>query len=267
MDEHTENLAQTIASLKSNEPVAIEAVNGQQLIVAGGEVIYQSPNVSPACPIADRLFTRLDSLTEYVKEFTPEKAKAFVSDTSDEVMVRVALNAIRSGGTLANELHRANCGMPLDPDWVEWRRADRSLMGQAEFADFIDDHVENFVTPDGATMLEIAQTLRVNNNVAFSNKVSLTNNAVNLAYTEEIEGKAGAAGDMQIPEEFEIALPVFKGHGLWKVKARLRYRVSRGNLEIGFKLRRPDRVFDKAVDEDVIAKLEDAGIPTFMGRP
>ncbi|HSH26186.1 MAG TPA: DUF2303 family protein [Wenzhouxiangella sp.] len=267
MDEYNENMVETIANLKSNEAKKVVTEQGQELIVAGGEIIYSTPLIAPTTSIARRTFTRLGSLTRYVIEFGPELAKAFVCDTSDVVRVNAIINAMSGENTVAHELHQAFCDMPLDPDWVEWARADRSLMGQAEFADFIDDHVENFVSPDGATMLEIAQTLRVNNNVAFSNKVSLTNNAVNLAYTEEIEGKAGAAGDMQIPEEFEIALPVFKGHGPWKVKARLRYRVSRGNLEIGFKLRRPDRVFDKAVDEDVIAKLEEAGIPTFMGRP
>lgn len=275
MDEPTTNIAETIERILKDQPTVIRDENGREIIVTSADTqLHALPALEPKHTIAHRSFARLTSLVAYAQDFSPSMSRAYVD--ADPLGVRehakackprvlLILNPASGAAPLANELHTAQCVVPLDQDFTEWMDLNEQWMKQEDFAAFIEDHIENFVEPSGADMLEIAQTMRIHNNATFSNRVNLSNGSINLQYTEEIEDTAGKRGDMRIPERFAIGIPVFKGGSAFRIEARLRYRISRGDLGISFKLRRVDRVFDQAVDDDIIGVLDNAGIPSYIG--
>ena len=61
-----------------------------------------------------------------------------------------------------------------------------------------------------------------------------------LTYNEEIDGRAGEAGQLRIPEEFFIALKPFLGGDTFCVPARFRYRIQEGRLVMWYELVRAD---------------------------
>jgi len=81
----------------------------------------------------------------------------------------------------------------------------------------------------------------------------------------ELERAAGKARQITIPETFTLGIPVFQGGTLWEVKARLLWSVSGGNLQIGYKLQRPDLVYREAIDE-IAETIEEAAEVYFGSR-
>ncbi len=164
----------------------------------------------------------------------------------------------------------------LDPvktdDWKDWVRASGSLLGQAEFAEFLEDHLPQIVEPDGARMLEIAQSLEGKTSVEWLSAHRLADGQIGLGYVETITAKAGARGELPVPSSFTLALRPFKGGDAYRVTARFRYRLAGEQIRLGFKLDRADDVEDSAwetVLEQLAGGLNEGRVPAAVrvGRP
>ncbi len=135
--------------------------------------------------------------------------------------------------------HRAILTLRRTDDWEHWTKADTKWFPQTAFAEYIEQHLPNFVTPDGATMLELAQTFKATKAVKFEQSKRLKSGETKLEYREDIEAKAGARGSLDIPDEITLALAPFEHGAPYKVTARLRYRIDGGELALSYVLIRP----------------------------
>ncbi|CAD5377116.1 conserved hypothetical protein [Pseudomonas sp. OF001] len=149
--------------------------------------------------------------------------------------------------------HKATYQCPTTVEWGNWRAADRKKMAQADFAEFIEENVKDIVQPDGnhaaptaADMLEISRTLEAKKNIAFRQGIRLDNGQVQLTYNEQIDGRAGETGQLNIPEQFFIGIRPFLGGDAFCIPARFRYRIQEGRLVMWFELVRPDKVLEEA---------------------
>ena len=141
-------------------------------------------------------------------------------------------------------------------EWTEWAAIDGKLLHQVEFAQFIEDHLSTIAEPDGATLLDICQTLQAHTSVAFKQQNILANGQRQFQWEETTEAKAGQKGDLKIPGELTLALRVFQGSVPIGMHARFRYQLREGVLRIGVKLAEPDTVLEDSFDE-VIAAVQD----------
>jgi uncharacterized protein YfdQ (DUF2303 family) len=124
-------------------------------------------------------------------------------------------------------------------------------MPQLEFAEFIEDHLPNFVTPSAADMLELAQTFQATTKVDFASSQRVKSGETQLTYAEQQTATAGKKGNLSIPDTFEIALQPFENGPAYKVQARFRYRIHNGALTLGYRLTRPQDVRREAFNEVV----------------
>lgn len=138
--------------------------------------------------------------------------------------------------------HKATLRLTHTPEWLFWIGRDNVLGGQDDFAEHIEDGVADIVTPDGATMLEVAQSFHASMSTQFKSGKRLRDGNVQLQRMENTTATAGEDGDIEVPSVFVIRLAVFEGEDPIDLTARLRYRVRSGQLSIGYKLDRPDRV-------------------------
>lgn len=156
------------------------------------------------------------------------------------------------------------------PEWKAWDNRDGVMVSQVEFAHFLEDHVDDVVEPDGATMLELAQTFTANTDRRFHSGVRLSSGDVDLRFSEDTDAKAGKDGSLTIPEEFAIAVAPFDGSDKFKVRCRFRYRLNGGQLSIGYKMHRPDNVIREAfgdVVNDVRDNLDGDDTPIVEASP
>lgn len=152
------------------------------------------------------------------------------------------------------------------PEWEAWLDS-QGLQSQEEFAEFIEDHLEDIVDPPAADMLELAQTFHAHTTARFQRATRLQSGSVSLTYEEDEQVTAGGDRSITIPREFTIAVRLFAGVERFKVTARLRYRVGRGTLELGWVLNRPADLERAVFDEQLDAAATELDITSIRGRP
>jgi uncharacterized protein YfdQ (DUF2303 family) len=207
----------------------------------------------------------VDSLVAYVKDHhDDEETTLWVHPTSGAVVA--VLNDHSVAGPASWGDHRAALTLIQTAQWLRWRELDGVLGDQQTFAEHIEDGASEIVSPDAATMLEIAQSFHAHTSAAFRQANRLQDGAVSLLYDENVEAKAGQRGELQVPAEFVLAVAPFVGEDPYKITARLRYRLSGGNLRIGYKLDRPDEVIRDAL-EQIAEKLRAEFPRVYLGEP
>ena len=152
-------------------------------------------------------------------------------------------------------------------EWTAWVSRSGKLLTQVAFAELVEYRLIDLVDPAGADLLELAQTLQVNTAVNFRSSTRLRDGQVQLRYEETNEARAGTAGELTVPATFTLRLAPFEGFAAYDVTARLRYRVSGGDLSIGFVLDRPNDIVETAFVDVLGAVQSDTDIEPFHGTP
>lgn len=157
--------------------------------------------------------------------------------------------------------HRVTYDCPLTPEAKKWFDSNRQQMNQTEFALFIEDGLLEIAEPAGAQMLEIASTLHAKTAVNFRSGVRLDNGQVQMTYEESVQGQAGTAGQLSIPQKIVLHLRIFRGDDVaYRLEANFRYRVKEGKLTMWYELIRPHVAREDAVK--TIVKAIETGIST-----
>ncbi|WP_257138461.1 YfdQ family protein [Streptomyces sp. rh34] len=152
--------------------------------------------------------------------------------------------------------------------WKQWATLDGRLLGQEQFAEFLEDHLPELLEPSAAEMLEIAQSIQGATKAEFQSSTRLSSGQRQFQFVETTTAKAGQKGQLTIPETFTIGLVPFDGSEGYKLTARFRYRVGRdGELTLGYKLERPGDIRAKAFQDVVTAIGEHIDQPVMNGTP
>jgi uncharacterized protein YfdQ (DUF2303 family) len=162
--------------------------------------------------------------------------------------------------------HRATVALQRTPEWKHWLAADGHYVGQEAFAEHLQDGIEEIRVPDAATMLEIAQSIQGRTNADWKTGTRLDNGEVQFAYQEEVQAGAGRSGQLEVPQEFELAVAPFYGEQPAPITARLRYRIKEGVLRIGYKLNRPDDLELQILGE-IETRLSESFTHVYQGTP
>lgn len=128
------------------------------------------------------------------------------------------------------------------PAWKDWALVDGKLLPQAEFAEFVEDHLSTIGEPDGAQLLDVCQTLSAKTGVHFKSSQMLDNGQRQFIYDETITAKAGTSGSLKVPTALKLVLSPYVGLEPRLIDARFRYRISEGQLYLGVHLVEPATV-------------------------
>lgn len=204
------------------------------------------------------------SFTDYLDKHETDDTEVW-ADTEQARIVGV-INA--HGGTAAGHSdHRVVFTVRKSDAWKAWKEHDGQLLSQAAFAEHIEDRAIDIVRPDAADMLELAQSFQATIGVTFESSKALSSGERQLTYKEQVDARAGRTGQLEIPKDFDIAVKPFEGADPYRIRVRFRYRISDGNLRIGYRLERPADIMREAF-LDVVAQVEAAGHDhVFRGIP
>lgn len=162
--------------------------------------------------------------------------------------------------------HRAQLNLIPTEEWARWTALDGKLVSLETFAEHIEQSVPEIQEPDGATMLELAQSFSVATSASFTEAKRLHSGEVTAKFTEEHKAAAGQKGEIEIPKEFVLGLKPFLGTDPYKVTARFRYRLRGGDLQVGYQLVRPDEIIREVLD-DVAEGLHAKFDHVYIGTP
>lgn len=158
--------------------------------------------------------------------------------------------------------HTSILKLVKSPEWTEWIGSNGKPFSQTDFADFIEDQahiVDESEGVDPARLIEVALNLRANVDCRYESKINMANGAYQLAYTESVTDQT--KGSFKVPASFTITLRPFRGAKPVQMLVRLRYRVKDGAAMFHYKLDRPDRVLETALEEIWKGVEEGSGLP------
>lgn len=199
-----------------------------------------------------------EAAAQYEAVIDYHKAPIVDSTLSEDVEARSARG---------NQDHRMMYRCPQSEQWMAWVLASNKLIEQETFAQFIEANLSDIKKPSGADMLQICLQLQVHKKAAFESGIRLDNGQVQFRYSEEIRGTANTkAGDLAIPADFLLNLPVFVDGKRFEQAARFKYRMEGGKLSLGYELIRPQETFRQAVKQ-VTTQIREgaAGLPLYQG--
>ncbi len=162
--------------------------------------------------------------------------------------------------------HRAILQLLQTPEWAVWADADGKQFNQVDFAEHIEANAKEIVEPNGADLLELAQSFHAVSSATFRSAKRLVDGQTQVQYDETINASAGKSGELKVPPEFTLAIRPFVGEPAYALTARLRYRVSSGNLSLSYLLNRPHDVVRDAL-EGVAKRLAETFPNVYVGTP
>lgn len=161
--------------------------------------------------------------------------------------VQSVIDYIDAENLPAHKAQRCVYDAPFSEEWKRWTAVSGKQHNQEAFALFIEENRDDVVTPDGATMLELAKNLDAKKKVTFRSGLRLDDGSVDLSFTDETTAAgAGINGKIAIPTEIELGIPVFYGGDRYKVTAFFRYRIVEGKLVMWVDLHRMKHIRDAA---------------------
>ncbi len=243
----------------------IELGAGRRVIVAPtNRQILDLSKYLPAAWIRQHVtLATAAAFCEYVHRFHTETTVIFADEPRAQYTAVLDYHAQRGPSECA---HVAQYTCPASIDWKQWTSADGKMIGQVEFAEFIEANLRNIRKPAGADLLQLALQLQIHKSAEFKSEIRLDNGQTKLRYEETIRGSQNA-GDLQIPSDIELTLPVFIDGASFEVKGRFKYRLTEGKLSMGYQLIRWQDVYNDAVKE-VTASIKGKcpEIPVFIGN-
>lgn len=138
--------------------------------------------------------------------------------------------------------------------WQHWHGGHGRWFDQESFAEHIEEGARAIVSPDGATLLEIAQTFKaqVTSQIAIARRQQ--SGEVRFEWNESVDARAGRDSDLTIPERILLRVAPFEGADAVDVQARLRFRLGQGGekkLTLGYLIDERQQVVRDAVDREV----------------
>jgi uncharacterized protein YfdQ (DUF2303 family) len=213
---------------------------GQYAVVPGGWCIEDLDGYleRPRRAEADVAAKSAETFSAYLLRFKTDATAVFADQQAFKV---VGIIDYHAPDAPAFRKHRVSYAAPRSLEWATWRASSGKKMPQADFAQFIEDNVVDIRTPAGADMLEVSRNLQAKKKVEFGSAIRLADGAQQFSYSETVDGST-AKGTIKVPEVFVLGIPVFFGGELYEVTARLRYRITEGQLALWYELYRPEHI-------------------------
>lgn len=171
-----------------------------------------------------------ESFGRAITDHRDDRTQVFADNEKSEITA--VFDFLKSGGRHGDDQTsdmgwgqlRAVIGFAESRKLKEWRRT-LEWMTQIEFANFIEDHLEDVLTPSGQDLLTIATDLEASSTGGFKGKVNLDNGSVRLAFSAETETT------VEVPRNLTLGIPLFEHGDRYKLGARLRFVIQGGSVK------------------------------------
>lgn len=181
------------------------------------------------------------SFAEYYRLFSDPNSRVFAEADKNYILAILDYHGALSDGAPRWGSHRLRLVLQESVEWLLWSGKNGENMTQSEFATFLEDNSYDIAEPASATMLEVATDMHASIEGDFGSAIRLANGSVNFKYSETVRASVGA-GQMQVPERFKIAIPLFLGGERIAFECRLRYRINAGKLTFWYDMLRNETI-------------------------
>lgn len=149
-----------------------------------------------------------------------------------------------------------------------WVAKANVYMSQEAFAEFLDENLNDIMTPTPASVLDFVECLQCTRKETFRSAIKQTTGETSFVWTKENQAQESAS----ILEDFTLGIPVWHRGEAIAIGARLYHRISevegKAKLTFKYRLEHLERIIDKLWDEQIAAlRTELADIcPVYEGN-
>lgn len=233
----------------------------------GGVKVINTDEYAPTPRRAKATRSVLDakSFVEYTNRHGLPGTEVFAHSPSSTV-VAVIDSHVGAGQDAGWQGHRVTLNLEQTVPWKAWTKYDGAWFSQSEFAEFIEQRAVDVKTPSHADLLELAQHFEAKKSADFSSSERMDNGQVQFTFTEKVGAKAGQKGQLEIPKDILLVLKPYVGGVPYHVYANFRYRLSGGELRLGYVLVRPQDILDAAF-ADIVTEIREGRTEKFADKP
>ena len=249
--------------------IVVDTNGDHQLIDARDHI--QRTKDHPRRKTGSVTITQHDSFTEYLAKHSLTETEVWADINKDSITAVINAHSAAPDpddeGTAGWGDHRATLQLVTTQDWRDWTANSGKLVGQQEFAEFVEQHLPNFLRPSAADMLELAQTIKGHTKVSFESSKRVKSGETAIEWREDTTAAAGKKGTLEIPDTIDLGMQVYEGGVPYKLTARFRYRIGGGTLLLGYVLERAGDVKRDAFGQVVGQVATDTGCEVWHGTP
>lgn len=268
--------AETIRAIAAHLKIQHEIVAlgpDHKILVTDGAEGPDVVDLRPFMPPPERIKQRaqlltVDALLLYIARYGTTTSVIFANEPSAiyEVVFdyHSAIEDDNSGLERGDCEHTAVYTCPQSDQWKLWNAASGKMVGQLEFATFLENNLKDIAFPEPAAFMELALHFHIHKQATFESGQRLTDGSTQFHYSEDIKGSSNKkAGNIEIPAMIRISIPVFVDGHTYNLEARFKYRLNEGQLSLGYDLIRPLDVYREAV-KDVTTSIAKGAPSTMM---
>ncbi len=232
---------------------------------------YDDPHALPPYVRAEVRIEDRESMATYVNRFSDTRSVLFAAygDGKEAPRVVAALDWHERSDPGAPDdslapqpaCHRATLTLRPSEEFGRWSALQGKLIGQGEFARFLEENAADILSPEAGQMIEIARDLEATVGVQFRSTVRLDNGDRGLVYETETK----ARGTVAIPRSFRLLIPLWHGEAQQEVECLFRWKIAEGGLAMGFEWRRVEYVRQAQFRELAHLLAEQTGLPLVFG--
>ena len=206
-----------------------------------------------------------DSFVDYLTRYATDDTLLYAD--IDTATITAVLNDHPETGDVAADNVLAGwrdntATMRLRPaeDWSTIVNNSGQFLPQQRFAELMEELAHTVSQPDSATMLEVASTLNVKQNIDFGSRVRTQSGDVEFRFEQTSDARAGRGDNrVEIPTVVAFLTNPWVGTEPVNITARLRFRASGDGCVMGYKLIRYAEVLENAF-RDIVVAINERGI-------
>lgn len=192
----------------------------------------------------------IPSFAGYYTRFA-DSEKALITATESRQEIKLTIDAHEKDKP---DFEKHSCTLKLNSslEFSKWASRSGQFQTQKTFAEFLEDNLDDIVTPDPGAILEVATNLSNVKTTQFRSGLDLQNGNVQLQFVET------DTQQIDIPKTFVICVPVYEHGPKYNVMVRFRWKVDNDNkLSLSYEIAKEDRIVKKAF-ADIVADVEKA---------
>ncbi len=202
----------------------------------------------PARVKRNTVLDTVESFMDYIDEFVGNRTKIYFNRNA------LTFRAVFDSHTLGQPSwgdHLATFKLTISRQWKTWLERAKKPMEPSTFAEFIEENAIDVLTPTSADLMELLLNFDVTSTVNFGSVSRIGKGLISLQYTEEV--KQGArTNQIEIPEKFELYIPVVEGGPRLKVTLRFHFKLKEGALSVWYDVVQKEQIQEEAVNQTIL---------------
>lgn len=267
------NEAETIAGLavKAASVQTIKATDGREFLIVPKDATTQEVSDQHGLKLTTPRYIHqgvtvqaLDSLVEYLNNFKGPNTLLFADIMANSITGVIDYHAKDKAENVA---HRVTMSLPYSEEWKLWTSIDGKMMGQLEFARFLEENHPDIAQPNAAELIEMARDLHAARNIKFTKVVRTDSDNENFTAEDTTTlGSRSTGNSVELPRQFTVRIPVYFGEEAIDMSAFLRWKVGDDGMTLGIKLWRPEHVRQAMFKQIVVGAAEQTTLRAVFGK-